>query len=383
MKKQAFTYIDTHKNEMIALWKDLVMQESFFDDKEGVDQVSARIKQEFEAAGGTVCMKEYQTAGNMLIGELGTDTNNAPIIFMGHMDTVCKKGTIANRPFEIRDGIAYGPGVLDMKGGNVIALYVMKALHSAGYTKRPFKWLLAGDEENAHPNSDAAEVFMKESKNALAAFNMETGFVNNSIVVGRKGVMRFILEIHGVSAHVGNDPENGRSAILEMAHKTIDIENLTDLQIGTTYNVGTIIGGTVANAVPDYCKVIIDIRHNNVSDRDKITQSLQSIADKTYIQGTKTVLTPSTTFAPMETTEGVMQIFELVKSTSIEEGFGTPVPITTGGASDSAYSVIAGVPTLCSMGVKGGRNHSPEEFAVVDTMFERAKLLIACILKLG
>lgn len=382
MKQAAFAYIDAHKEEMIALWQDLVMQESFFEDKADIDKVSARLKQEFEAAGGIVTMREYPQAGNMLIGDLGSDRSDAPIAFMGHMDTVCKKGTINTRPFEIIDGIAYGPGVLDMKGGNVIALYVMKALTAAGYNKRPFKWLLAGDEENAHPYSDAASVFIEQSKGAVVAFNMETGFVNNSIVVGRKGVIRFILEVKGVSAHFGNDPENGRSAILEMAHKIIEIEKLTNFETGTTYNVGTITGGTVANATPDYCKVVIDIRHKNISDRESITASLQKIADKTYIQGTQTILTPGTTFAPMETTDGVMQVFELVKATSVEEGFAAPTPITTGGASDSAYSVIAGVPTLCSMGVKGGRNHSPEEFAVVETMFERAKLLIACILKL-
>lgn len=382
MKKAAFAYIDAHKAEMISLWNDLVMQESFFEDKQDIDKVAERLKLEFEAAGGQVKMHEYEKAGNMLVGQMNSSNANAPIVFMGHMDTVCKKGTIATRPFEIKDGVAYGPGVLDMKGGNVIALYVMKALQAAGYDKRPFKWLLAGDEENAHPHSNAADVFIEQAKGAIVAFNMETGFVNNSIVVGRKGVMRFILEVKGVSAHVGNDPENGRSAILEMAHKIIDVENLTDFEVGTTYNVGTIIGGTVANATPDYCKVVIDIRHKNVSDRENITSALQAIADKTYIQGTQTILTPGTTFAPMETTDGVMQVFELVKSTSMEEGFGEPTPITTGGASDSAYSVIAGVPTLCSMGVKGGRNHSPEEFAVVDTMFERAKLLIACILKL-
>lgn len=382
MKTTAFAYIDSHKDEMLSLWQDLVMQESFFDDKEDIDKVAQRLKQEFEAAGGTVNIREYEKAGNMLIGEMNISSANEPIVFMGHMDTVCKKGTIASRPFAIKDGVAYGPGVLDMKGGNVIALYVMKALNAAGYDKRSFKWLLAGDEENAHPNSDAADVFIEQAKGAAVAFNMETGFVNNNIVVGRKGVIRFNLEIHGVSAHVGNDPENGRSAILEMAHKIIEIEKLTDFKVGTTYNVGTIVGGTVANATPDYCKVVIDIRHKNVSDRDAISKQLQEIAAKTYVPGTKTILTPSTTFAPMETTAGVMQIFELVKQTSIEEGFGVPSPITTGGASDSAYSVIAGVPTLCSMGVKGGRNHSPEEFAVVDTMFERAKLLIACILKI-
>ena len=84
----------------------------------------------------------------------------------------------------------------------------------------------------------------------------------------------------------------------------------------------------------------------------------------------------------MKTTDAVLQLFELVRKTSVENGFGEPYAKVVGGASDSAYSIIAGVPTVCSMGVKGGRNHSPEEFAVVDSLFERAKLLAACVLNL-
>ncbi len=84
----------------------------------------------------------------------------------------------------------------------------------------------------------------------------------------------------------------------------------------------------------------------------------------------------------MKTTEGVMKLFELVAKVSAENGFGAPYAKYVGGASDSAYSVIAGVPTVCAVGVKGGRNHSPEEFAVVETIFERAKLLVASVLEL-
>lgn len=84
----------------------------------------------------------------------------------------------------------------------------------------------------------------------------------------------------------------------------------------------------------------------------------------------------------MKTTEAVHQLFDVVKSVYEENGFGTPYEKTVGGGSDSAYTVFAGVPTVCAMGVKGGRNHSPEEYAVVDTLFERAKLLAACVVKL-
>lgn len=384
MKKQElFQYIDDHRDEMMALWQELVNRESGSADKDGVDKVQARIKKILEAEGATVRMVEYETAGNMLIAEIDGDPAQAPVLFLGHVDTVFKTGTAEKRPFTVRDGKAYGPGVLDMKGGVVAFLYAIKALRAAGFSERPIKVVLAGDEETGHIASNAAEVFVQEARGCAAAFDCETGFTDDGIVVGRKGVAQFTMEVRGVAAHVGNDPENGRSAIVEIAHKLLAIEKLTDWKAGTSFNVGVITGGTVPNATPDYAKIQIDVRFVDENAVPQFTGQLEAIAAKTYVSGTMTTLTAGSCFKPMTTTEGVKQLFRLVRETYTENGFGTPYEKTVGGGADSAYTVIAGVPTVCAMGVKGGRNHTPEEYAVVDSLFERSKLLAACVLKLN
>ncbi|EGO63359.1 M20 family metallopeptidase [Acetonema longum] len=384
MQKQAiFQYIDEHRGEMMALWQELVNRESGSADKAGVDKVQDRIKNILEAEGALVRMVEYEQAGNMLIAEIGGDRAKAPVLFSGHVDTVFKTGTVEKRPFTVRDGKAYGPGVLDMKGGVVAFLYAVKALRAAGFSERPIKMLLAGDEETGHLASNAAEVFVEEARGCAAAFNCETGFVDDAIVVGRKGVAGFTMEVRGVAAHVGNDPENGRSAIVEIAHKLLEVEKLTDWQEGTSFNVGVIEGGTVPNATPDYAKIRIDVRFVDENAIPKFTRQIEAIAAKTYVPGTTTTLTAGASFKPMTTTEGVKRLFRLVKETYAENGFGAPYEKAVGGGADSAYTVIAGVPTVCAMGVKGGRNHSPEEYAIVESLFERAKLLAACVLKLN
>lgn len=381
-KQKAFSYIDAHREEMLSLWRDLVNMESGSADKAGVDAVHAVIKDVLVREGAVVRMAEYEQAGNLLIAEVGGGRPRPVVIFLGHVDTVFKSGTVRERPFTIKDGKAYGPGVLDMKGGVVAFLYAIKALNAAGFTERPIKVLLAGDEETGHANTNAAQVFVAEAAGAAAAFNCETGFVDDAIVVGRKGVAQFDLEVRGVAAHVGNDPENGRSAIVEIAHKLLEIEKLTDWQEGTTFNVGVIQGGTVPNATPDYARIKIDVRFAMESAVAKFTKQLEVIAAKTYVPGTTTTLTPGACFQAMRTTDGVTWLFNLVKETCAENGFGEPYAKVVGGGSDSAYTVIAGVPTVCAMGVKGGRNHSTEEYAVVETLFERAKLLAACVFKL-
>ena len=375
-------YVDSHRDEMLSLWEEIVNMESGSQNKAGIDAVAERLQQVLAAEGAAAKIVEMAKAGNMLVAEVGAGRSKPAVLFMGHMDTVFPLGTVAKRPFTIRDGKAYGPGALDMKGGIVAAMYAIKALNAAGYDVRPLKVILAGDEEIAHANSNAAEVFLREAKGAAAALNCETGFVDDAIVTGRKGTAVFTLEVKGVGVHAGNEPENGRSAILEISHKVIDIQNLTNWELGTTFNVGVIEGGIVPNAVPGYAKIVVDVRYQDPALLPDIERQLAEVAAKQYVPDTSTTLTQTPGIAPMQTTEGVQQLFEIVKKTYAEMGLGTPYGKYVGGGSDSAYSVIAGVPTVCAMGVKGGRNHSPEEFAIVDTLFERAKLMALCTLNL-
>jgi len=381
-KQLAFQFIEDHRQEMLSFWQEIVNTESGSSDQAGVGAVAKKVQTMLTEMGADIRLVQFETAGNMLIGEIGAQRSKAGVIFMGHMDTVFSTGTVAARPFMIKDGKAYGPGVLDMKGGIVAFLYAIKALQAAGYNLRPIKVILAGDEEVGHEGSSAAAQIVEEAKGYAAAFNCETGFVDNGIVVGRKGTARFVLEVHGVAAHAGNDPENGRNAILEMSHKVIALQGLNDKDLTTTINVGVIQGGTVANAVPDYAKIVVDVRYAEPDALDIIAKKIQEIAAKIYVKGTTTVVTLKPGIQAMQTTAGVKQLFSLVAKTYEENGFGTPYQKTVGGGADSAYTVIAGVPTVCAMGVKGGRNHSPEEYAIVETLFERAKLLAACVLNL-
>jgi glutamate carboxypeptidase len=382
VKNRAFQYIDGKRAEMLDLWRDIVNMESGSRYIEGVDALADKLLAEFSRAGALARKTRFEKAGSMALGVFGGG-EKPPVLLSGHMDTVFKFGEVQERPFAVKDGIAYGPGVLDMKGGIVIALYVAKALKAAGYDERPIKLLFAGDEEIAHPDSNAAEIFIEEAKGCAAAFNCETGFVDGSVVVARKGMANFKVVVHGVAAHAGNDPKRGRNAILEMAHKIIALQNLTDWDEGSSFNVGTIEGGTVVNAVPGRCEIAVDIRFVEPSILPKLKARVEEVLEKTHIEGTTTELIDfSPRFQAMKTTKGVEKLFALWKKASEENGFGTPVPVLSGGSSDAAYLVQAGVPTLCATGVKGGKNHSPEEYALVDSLFERAKLIIATILKL-
>lgn len=379
--KELFAKVDGQHEEMIALWKKLVNRDCGSDNKAGVDSVGQDIKEILEGLGFAVRFHEYEKAGNMLVADYG-DFSKPFIVITGHMDTVFKDGQAAERPFTIRDGKAYGPGVLDMKGGITVALTALKLLKEIGYDRYAIRVILAGDEEVGHGNSNAAEDYMKEAKGAVMGFNMETGYLDNGIVVERKGCRRYRVEIDGVGAHAGNNPQDGRSAVEELAHKIIDIQALTDYEEGTTLNCGVIGGGTVANAVPEHAWCIVDVRFRTMKGLNRVDQAFKEIEKKQYVADTKTTIVPTITIAAMERTPESVALCERANELAVKAGLSPIHPKFVGGGSDSAYLVLAGVPTLCALGLRGEFNHTVREYAVVDSLFERTKLFITLLLGL-
>lgn len=380
MKEDVFAYIDDHKAQMMDLWQDLVNQDSPASYREGVDLVAKRVFKELEEAGASTRGDEE---GKALIAEIPGDSR-APVLLLGHMDTVFPVGEAARRPFTVEGSRVTGPGALDMKGGVAVMLSALKALHSAGFSGRPLKVILVSDEEIAHNGSKATVMLQREARGCAACFNCETGYEDNSLVIGRKGGVVFKAAVHGIAAHAGNNPRQGRSAIWEMAKKIDDIQNMTDWDKGITFNVGTIKGGTVSNAIPDYCEVEGDIRFQDPDISPFVKEELFKVLNHTYMEGTKTeLLLYHEGMLPMKMTEENRKLFEFVKKTGEENGIPVSEGKLVGGGSDSGYVVYAGVPTVCAMGVKGRFNHTRDEYALKDSLFERAKLLGAVILKMN
>ena len=381
-RDKAYQWIDEHKDEMISLWKEMVTIDSGIGVKEGGMAMGNLCAGILEKLGFSIRRVPYEKCGDTIIGERG-DMTKPFTILMGHMDTVFFKGEPEKRPFTIKDGKAYGPGVLDMKGGVTILLSTLQALHEAGFEDFPCKVILDADEEPAHAFSNASEVIQKEAEGAKCAFNFETGFTDHSLVVQRKGCWRFFIETFGRGCHVGNDPENGRSAILEMAHKIIEIEKLTDYSKQYNVNVGTIEGGTVANAATAYCKVECDFRYTHPEDLPILRKKVDEVCSRQYVPDTITKVSDSVGFATMTRLPGNLELLKIAQEVAEESGFPKPEARLCGGGSDAAYTTAMGVPTLCAVGVEGARNHTVEEWADVDSLFRRAKQMAGILMKVN
>lgn len=378
---QLFDKVDQNREAMVDTWKLLVDRDCGSGNKAGVDGVGRDVKDFLEKCGFKVWFHEYEKAGNMLVAEYG-DASKPFIVLTGHMDTVFGDGTAAARPFTIRDGKVTGPGVLDMKGGVTILLYAVRFLLEAGYNRYRIKIILAGDEEVAHGNSTASADYEKEAKGAVMGFNLETGFVDNSVVIERKGVAQYLFEVDGVGAHAGNNPEDGRSAVEELAHKILNIQAETDWQEGTTVNCGVIAGGTVANAVPEHAWVKVDVRFKTTAGMERIEKAFQKIAKKQYVESTTTCCKKLVVFPPMERLESSEKLFERAEAIAEKYGFPKAKAIAVGGGSDSAHLTACGIPTLCALGVRGQFNHTEREWAEEESLFERTKMLMALLSEL-
>ena len=372
------TYIDEQHEAMLRLWEELVNTESGSRNLEGVAAVTGILRREMEASGMRTKVLPVDNAAGVLVGEWNWESGKAPLVFLGHMDTVFPDGTVAKNPFRVdEEGFAHGPGVLDMKPGLVIALFAIRALAAAGWKERPIKCIFAGDEENLHMFSNAKQVLQQEARGAMAAFNFETGFLDDSFVVGRKGGGPVRLTVHGVSAHSGNAPEKGRSAILEAARKIVELEACNDLEAGRLLNCGKVTGGIGENTIPDQCVVQIGLRFNTTAQKEELITALEKAAATSTVADTWSELDTSRLMECMDTTPGVTALFEHLKQTALDCGYGPITPCRVGGLSDSGLTVSCGVPTVCGMGVKGEGNHTPTERAQVESLYSRC-VLAAC-----
>ncbi len=383
MRQQIENYIASNREAVIRDWKNLVNLEGSLREVDNMRTVADFVQKLFSEAG--VDCAVYSAKDDVppvVAGVIGADRPGRPVLFAGHFDTVFNKGTYGPDPFRIEGEKAYGPGVLDMKGGIVIALYVIKALEAASFADRPIRICFCGDEEGGPQHEYAKAHFEKWAKGCIAGFNMETGPVNNDLCVGRKWIMGGEFNVKGVSAHSGNNYEVGRNAIVEAAHKVIAIQGMNDMEKGTHMNPAVIAGGKMSNSVPDQCKVTYSGRFASADEIIRVRQALQQLFAKPDVDGTTITYTLSDAAGGFADTKENWALLDFVKQVCRQEGVPEVGGIFLGGGSDAESIANAGVPVLCSCGVRGEWNHTDREYAVVESMFERAKLWSSVVLQI-
>ncbi|MFC3126282.1 M20 family metallopeptidase [Pseudoroseomonas globiformis] len=378
-------WLATQQDAMLAELEAMVNIDGGSYDKAGVDAVGERVRNFCVRHDIPVEVVPGEKHGDCLRalvggGESTTSGNKRQnIVLMGHRDTVFPKGEPQRRPFAVKDGIATGPGVADMKAGLVMNLFVLAAFRQFGGAPGPLVGLFTGDEEIGSP--EGRPVIEREARGARVVFNSEPGRPSGNVVTGRKGGVFMVFDITGKAAHSGGNFEVGVSAIGELAAKITAIHALTDIPRGITLNVGLVSGGQSVNTVAPWAQGQIDLRYIHPEDRDEVMGKIHAIVEKSFVPGTSATLSIKGEFLPLAQNPGTEAVFAAYKQAAAEFGLQTEGEFA-GGCADSGFTAAQGAPTLCAVGPVGGRAHSPEEYLEVTSLVPRAQALARAILRL-
>jgi len=347
-------------------------------DEAGVTAVAHALAERLLAAGVPVQFEPVPGYGVLLHAQVNAGKaagEGAPIVLMGHMDTVYPAGTVARRPFRVEDGRAYGPGVADMKSGLVLNVFVAEAFARCGGLNAPLHLFFSCDEEIGSPAT--RDLIMDRVRGARAVFNAEPGRVSGNVVTSRKGSMVVEFEVLGVAAHAGINHAAGASAIDALARKTLALHALTDLATGVTANVGVVQGGTVPNMVAPHARAELDLRFTADTDPGALLERVRAIVEEESVPRTQGRITTARSTLPMRPTPDYL--LALYQQGARALGFEVAGEFT-GGAADSGLTASVGVPTLCATGPVGGHPHTEREYCELSTFVPRAQAVALAVL---
>ncbi len=342
----------------------------------GVNRVVDRCAEWLEAEGASVRRPPLEGFGDLAVADVDGRGGPGAVMLIGHTDTVFADGTAAERPFRVDGDHLLGPGVCDMKGGLVIGMLAIEALRATGTPFGRVTFVLDPDEEVGSPSS--REFVSVRAKEADAVLVLEAARENGAVVTARKGVTNARMEFRGRAAHAGVEPEKGRSAVLEAAHKTIALHALNGRWDGTTVNVGVSAGGTRVNVVPEHAALTVELRSMTEAALSAAEEELRRLAVEAVVEGVTVSLEISREHGPMERSPGTAALFEAARTLALQLGM-TIEESATGGASDANITAAMGIPTLDGLGPVGGDDHSPAEWIQLSSVVPRTAMLAGLI----
>lgn len=372
--RQTLRYLRDRKEEMVRLLAKLVHLESPSFDKGAVDSCGELVAAEWRRRGARVRILRQWKRGNHVRAELwlGKGKPAGQIMVLGHFDTVYPLGTIAKMPFRASKGHAWGPGVFDMKGGLVQALFAADAMRAVKiYPRKRLVFFWNSDEEvGSHSSRSAIE---REARRSDAVLVLEPAFgTEGHLKTSRKGVGSAEIIVSGRSAHAGIDPKSGINAVQELAMQIARLTKLNSPRRGIAIQATVIAGGTASNVVPDHARADVDIRYSRLADAKPLNQKLHSI--KPILPGARVEIRGGVNRPPLERTPAVGDLFARAQSLMREMGLSLG-EASTGGGSDGNLTAALGVPTLDGLGAVGDGAHSPREHVIIRALPERAALL--------
>jgi len=312
----------------------------------------------------------HSGCGDHLVVRSSWGQDRPGILVLSHLDTVHPMGFIERLPFRIEGDSAFGPGIYDMKGGAYLAYHAFAQLCATpGRSPLGVTQLYVSDEEIGSPTSRA--LIEAEGRKAKYVLVTEPARNGGKIVTGRKGVARFEIFVHGVPAHAGTRPEDGRSAIHELGNIIQTLQAMNDFKRGVSVNVGVVRGGTRPNVIAEEAYAEVDMRVPTFADADELVPKILNLKSRT--EGVSVKVVGELNRPPYEKGNAGAALYEHAKTLAAEIGFDL-VDTFTGGGSDGNFTAPH-TATLDGLGVDGKGAHTHYEQMYISSIEPRARLL--------
>jgi glutamate carboxypeptidase len=336
---------------------------------------------------------EMKRAGHLVAETAGT--RGKRLLLLGHVDTV-----LSGEPFRREGARAYGTGASDMKGGAVVMVQALKALHAAGALKdRRITVMLTGDEEDAGlPLAVSREPMLALARNSDAALSFEAA-IDGTATIGRRGIDTWTLETTGVTGHSGGifGAEKGSGAVYEIARILDAFQADLGHEKYLTLNPSVIVGGTQAtledyrgtaegktNVIAPTATVRGDLRYISLEQKRSAVERMQAIVAQHLPLTGATLRFDEAAYPPMAPTPGNEELLKVLDGASRDLGLG-PVPALDPGdrgAGDIGF-IAHLLPCLDGLGSDGGgHSHAPGEFTGIDTLTPNAQRVAILIHRL-
>jgi len=346
--------------------KSIIEINSWTKNKQGVDKNGEIFTRWLEALGYSVKKHLRKEIGNHLHC-ISPKKEGKKLLLLGHLDTVFPPHSFET--FKEDDTWIYGAGVCDMKGGNFVALQSLREVYAEYGEIYNIDFLLVSDEETG--SDDSKYLSSKIALEYDYCMVFEASGQNDEVVIARKGVGTFFIDIKGKASHAGNHYTQGHDANLEASYKLIELVKLTNLEKETTVNVGKIEGGIGANTISPHAKLTFELRYTSIEERDRVLKEIDKIISQSIVKGTVSTLSGGIQREVMQPSKAQEKFIARINSVC-------GIVLKTekrGGVSDANIISSVGIPTLDGFGPYGDGDHTINERASKKSFEERIKLV--------
>lgn len=359
--------------------KQLVAVDTGTGQQAGLSTVSQMLVERLKALGAEVSSRPATpSAGDNIVGTL-KGQGSKDFLLMVHYDTVFAEGTAAERPFRTDDSRAYGPGVADAKGGVAMILHALELLRDQQFDDYGTITVLFNPDE---------EMGSKGSKSIIAELARQHDYVfsyeppdRDAVTTATNGINAVMLEVRGKSSHAGSAPEDGRNAVMELAHQLTQLRDLGDADKGTTVNWTLIDGGEKRNIIPDQATAEADMRYSDLSETERVLADGRRIIENRLIDDTRVELRIDKGRPPLANNPGSRRLAETAQRLygEIDQDI-EPIAMRFGTDAGYAYVPDSDKPAVLeTMGVVGAGLHSEDEYLELASIAPRLYLTTAMI----